>query len=346
MSAPASAAEPPPSPDPRPVISSTGKSITAWALTTGEAGMRTQARGLAKAVAANVVEKIVSVRRPWCWLPAGVPAVLNGVDPAAGDTLEPPWPDLIVTCGRRSAILGVAVKQKAGGKPLLVHLQDPLTSLKPFDLVFPMVHDGLEGPKVHKVLTSLHDITPARLAEAGEAWRSRLAGLPRPLIGVLLGGPTRRSPFGAGEAKDLMGKLAALRASLGGGGLAVVPSRRTPEEVLQVFRAAAADDAGLWVWDRSGDNPYIGVLALADRLVATGDSVSMVSEALATDRPVEVFNSRMRKRHVGFVETLIERGEVRWFDGAAAPAVRRTPIDTTAEAAAAVTRLLAERGLA
>jgi hypothetical protein len=307
--------------------------------------MRTQARGLAKAITPNVVEKVVSVRPPWRWLPAGVPGVLNGVDAAAGDTLEPPWPDLIVTCGRRSAILGVAVKRKAGGKPLLVHLQDPLTSLKPFDLVFPMVHDDVEGPKVHKVLTSLHDITPPRLAEAGEVWRERLAGLPRPLVGVLLGGPTRRSPFGAAEAKDLLSKLAALRASLGGGA-AVVPSRRTPEEVLQVFHAAAADDAGLWVWDRTGDNPYIGVLALADRIVATGDSVSMVSEALATDKPVEVFNGQMKKRHVGFIETLIERGEVRWFDGASTPAVRRTPIDTTAEAAAAVKRLMAERGLA
>jgi mitochondrial fission protein ELM1 len=307
--------------------------------------MRTQTRGLAKAVAADVVEKIVSVRRPWCWLPAGFSAVLNGVDPSAGDALEPPWPDLIVTCGRRGAILGVAVKQKAGGKPLLVHLQDPLTSLKPFDIVFAMAHDRIEGPKVHKVLTSLHDITPARLAEAGEAWRTRLADLPRPLVGVLLGGPTRRSPFGAAEAKDLLGKLAALRASLGGG-VAIVPSRRTPQEVLQVFRAAASDDAGLWVWDRSGDNPYIGVLALADRLVATGDSVSMISEALATDKPVEVFNGRIRKRHEGFIETLIEHGEVRWFDGAANPAVRRRPIDTTAEAAAAVKRLLAQRGLA
>jgi hypothetical protein len=327
------------------VISSTAKSITAWALTTGEAGMRTQARGLAKALTPNVVEKVVAMRRPWRWAPAGFPGVLNGVDPTQGDTLEPPWPDLIVTCGRRSAILGIAVKARAGGRPLLVHLQDPLTSLKPFDLVFPMAHDDLEGPKVRKVLTTLHDITPARLAEARTAWAKRLAGLPRPLVGVLLGGPTRHTPFGAAEASDLQRKLAALRAKIGGG-VAVVPSRRTPEEVLDVFRAAAADDAGVWVWDRSGDNPYVGVLALADRLVVTGDSVSMISEALATDRPVEVFAGQMRKRHVGFVESLIAQGLARWFDGEAVDLPPRAPIDTTAEVAAAVRELLAARGLA
>jgi hypothetical protein len=111
-----------------------------------------------------------------------------------------------------------------------------------------------------------------------------------------------------------------------------------------VFRAAA--DPAVWVWDRTGENPYVGALALADRFVVTGDSVSMVSEALATDKPVEVFAGQMRKRHVGFVEALIAKGHARWFDGEPTPATARKPIDTTAEAAAAVKRLLAERGLA
>jgi mitochondrial fission protein ELM1 len=323
-------------------ISSTAKPITAWALTTGEAGMRTQARGLAKGVTPNVVEKIVAVRWPWAWLPAGFTSVLDGVDPAAGDALEPPWPDLIVTCGRRSSILGVAVKKRAGGKPVLVHLQDPLTSLKQFDLVIAMVHDRIEGPKVHKVLTSLHDMTPERLAEARPVWAERLGRLPRPLIGVLLGGPSRRTPFGAAEALELQRRLATLRAKIGGG-LVIVPSRRTADEALQVFAEAANGDPGLWVWDRSGDNPYVGVLALADRFVVTGDSVSMVSEALATDKPVEIFAARMRKRHVGFVDTLIAQGHVRWFDGEVAPAMTRKPIDTTGEAAAAVKQLFERR---
>jgi len=318
------------------------KPITAWALTTGEAGMRTQARGLAKAVADEVVEKVVVVRPPWRWFPAGLPGVLNGVDASAGDRLEAPWPDLIVTCGRRSAILGLEVKRKAGGKPLLVHLQDPLAPLTNFDLVIAMAHDDVEGPKVRKVLTTLHDMAPARLAEAKTAWESRLARLPRPLIGVLLGGPTRHTPFGAPEARDLVGKLQALRAKTGAGAV-IVPSRRTPDEVLAVFQAALKDDSGAWVWDRTGENPYVGVLALADRFVITGDSISMISEALATTAPVEVFAGQMRKRHVGFVEALIEQGQARWFDGEASPPMDRRPIDSTAEAAAAVRELIAAR---
>lgn len=304
--------------------------------------MRTQARGLAKAVADTVVEKVVTVRKPWRWFPAGLPGVLNGVDAAAGDTLEPPWPDLIVTCGRRSAILGLEVKRKAGGKPLLVHLQDPLAPLKNFDLVIAMAHDDIAGPKVRKVLTTLHDMTPARLAEARRAWEARLAHLPRPLIGVLLGGPTRHTPFGAAEARDLLAKLQALRTRTGAG-VVIVPSRRTPDAALAVFQAELAGDPAARTWDRTGDNPYAGVLALADRFVITGDSVSMISEALATSAPVEVFAGQMRKRHVGFVEALIAQGQARWFDGEVAPPMDRRPIDSTAEAAAAVREMIADR---
>ena len=304
--------------------------------------MRTQARGLAKAVADHVVEKVVSVRRPWRWLPAGWPGVLAGVDARAGDDLRPPWPDLVISCGRRSAILGLAVKKAAGGRPLLVHVQDPRTSLRDFDLVVAMEHDDVSGPKVMKVLTTLHDMTPERLAEAGKAWAPRLADLKRPWTGVLLGGPTNHSPFGAAEGRLLLERLQALRGATGGGAV-VVPSRRTPDEVLSVFLEAARGDPQLKVWDRTGDNPYVGVLALADRLVVTADSVSMVSEALATPHPVELFTANVRKRHAGFIQALVGRGLARLFDGELADMPPRPVLDATGEAAAAVRKLLEAR---
>jgi mitochondrial fission protein ELM1 len=305
--------------------------------------MRTQARGLALAVTPRVEERLVTIGRPWSWLPAGWPGVLKGVGLAAGGPLAPPWPDLIVTCGRRSAIVGLAVKRKAGGKPLLVHVQDPLAPLNNFDLVVAMQHDDVRGPKVIHVLTTMHDMTPERLAAAAEAWRPRLSHLPRPLVGVLLGGPTRHTDFGPDEVAELQRRLAAFRARTGAGAV-IVPSRRTPDAVLELFRKGAQDDAGVWVWDRSGDNPYVGVLALADRLVITGDSISMVSEALATQLPVEIFAANMRRRHVGFIETLLAERQVRWFDGEVAPPSPRRTIDATGEAAAAVRSLLAARG--
>jgi mitochondrial fission protein ELM1 len=313
---------------------------TAWALTTGEAGMRTQARGLARAVADTVVEKVVLARPPWRYLPSGR-LILRGLD-ATADRLEAPWPDLIVSCGRRSALIAREVKRRAGGAPLLVHVQDPKVRADAFDLVIAMAHDELDGPNVVKVPTALHDVTPERLAAAAAAWDARLAHLPRPLIGLILGGPTGRRPFGVEEGRELLAGVSAIREATGAG-VAVVPSRRTPDEVLSLFHEASARDPAIWTWPREGDNPYLGVLALADRLVVTGDSVSMVSEALAAPHPVEVFTPRLAVRHRGFLETLEERGLIRIFDGTWTENPPRPVVDATAEAAAAARTMLAKR---
>jgi mitochondrial fission protein ELM1 len=221
-----------------------------------------------------------------------------------------------------------------------VHVQHPLADLDRFDLVIPMRHDGApEAANVVPIDLALHDVTPALLAEAAEAWRERLAGLPRPLTGVLLGGATQKRPFTAEQGRDLAERLKALRSE---GGLAITPSRRTPQEVKAVLREAFAGDAGVYLWDETGDNPYRGILALSDRIVATGDSVSMVSEAVATGRPVAVFDlGRGGKRHRRFLENLVERGVVSRADGSAF--VAGTGLNETPRAIAAVERLIRER---
>jgi mitochondrial fission protein ELM1 len=315
--------------------------LTAWALTTGEAGMRTQARGLARAVADVVIEKILPVRRPWRW---GGSGRLMRLGLAAGaDRIAPPWPDLIVSSGRRSALLAREAWRLAGGRPLLVHVQDPRGGAEAFDLIVAMAHDDLGGANVIQVATALHDVTPERLTAAAEAWRARLSTLPRPLVGLIVGGPAGAGgPFGAEQGGRLLERALAMKAQAGGG-LVIVPSRRTPQDVVALFAEAQAKDPSVWAWGREGDNPYLGVLALADRLVVTGDSVSMVSEALATPHPVEVAVGQLRPRHQAFLNTLAARGLVRMFDGRWTELAPRAVVDATAEAAAAVRRLLAER---
>jgi mitochondrial fission protein ELM1 len=312
---------------------------TAWALTTGEAGMRNQALGLANAVASSVEEKVVRFKPLWRRAPAGAPFLLRGLDSSSAP-LEPPWPDLVVTCGRRAAAVGLALKAKSGARLRLVHVQDPLTSPRGFDLVVAMPHDRVSGPNVLKVATALHDVRPDRLAEAARAWAPQFAHLPRPYVGVVLGGSTAKLEFGVEQAHRLQEGLAKLRASLGGT-LLIVPSRRTPEAVVRYFEVMAGRDPGVWIWSGQGDNPYLGVLGLADRLVVTADSISMVSEALATEAAVEVFMLPLRGRHAQFVAGLLDRELIQPFTGELRPQRSRPVVDATAEAARAVRQLLA-----
>lgn len=323
-----------------PVVSASDK-ITAWAVTTGEAGMRTQARGVALAVADVVVEKTVALRAPWNWFPAALaPNALAGLS-ADSDRLAPPWPDLMISCGRRSAALSIAVRKASNGRTLTVHIQDPRSSLAAFDLVVVMDHDPTPATaNVLKTPTALHDLTAENLAAAADAWRPRFASLGRPLVGVAIGGPTRRHPFSQAQAARLIGCLRNLRQA--GAGLAITPSRRTPPRIRAMLEAAFGGDDRVFLWDRSGANPYRGILALADRLVVTSESVSMVSEAIFTPHPVEVFDVGSR-RHEGFLDALIARGLVRRFTGEASPPMTSGPADSTPLVAAAVKGLLQSR---
>ena len=285
--------------------------------------MRTQARGLAAAVTDDVIEKTVSGLWPW-----------------SRKSLIAPWPDLLVSCGRRSAGYAIAVRRASGGRTLIVHVQDPRWRADAFDLIVAMQHDSIRpAANVIKVATAVHDLTPEALAEAVDAWRERFARLSRPLTGIIVGGDLRGRPFTRADGERLIAALDRLRA---GGGLAITPSRRTPDAVRALLHAAYGEDPNVFLWDLTGDNPYRGILALADRLVVTSDSVSMVSEALSAPHPVEVFDLDF-PRHRQFTQRLVDLGLVRRFTGDPSHPPTTGPVNATANAAAVVKALLQTR---
>jgi mitochondrial fission protein ELM1 len=314
--------------------------LTAWAVTSGEDGMRTQARGLAQAVAGVVIEKTIEARSPWTWLTSLGAGPLAA--PLADGAFAPPWPDLLVTCGRRSVSLSMAVRAASNRRCLTVHIQDPRAAPDAFDLVVAMDHDRIAaGPGVIKVATALHDLTSKSLKAEADIWRPRLAPLGRPLVGVIIGGDLKGRPFTLGDAQKLLAGLTRLRRDAGVS-LAVTPSRRTPPAVRALLIEAFRGDPKVFLWDLAGANPYLAILALADRLVVTSDSVSMVSEAISTPHPVEVFDLGFA-RHAGFLAALVASGRVRPFEGDPAPPKSSEPVNATIEVAAVVRSMLQRR---
>ena len=290
-----------------------------WALLLPEAGFRSQVMGLAEAlqsrVQGTVIEKNVDLRAPWRYLPATLcPLALHGLT-ATSDRLEAPWPDLVIGCGRRTIPLALAIKRASLGRSKAVFIQDPKAAAPKFDLVFPMHHDGLDGPNVMAVDTALHRVTDEKL-EAGRAkWRARFEGLNRPLIGVVLGGSNGSLRFTESCARDLVTKLERL-ARDDGAGFVITPSRRTDEDALAVIRDFARRQPQTWLWDGQNDNPYFGILGLSDALIVTEDSVSMVSEALVTGKPLATVPLEGHaRRHKMFIDNLRTKGAITRFDG-------------------------------
>jgi hypothetical protein len=201
-------------------------------------------------------------------------------------------------------------------------------------------HDRLRGANVIVTVGAMHRVTRARVAAAAERFAGIAKGLPRPLIAVLLGGPSRVHGFSAERGRELGEQLAAmLRADPGG--LLITASRRTPPETLAALLQPLAGSPH-WLWDGKGDNPYLGILGLADFCVVTSDSITMTCEAVAAGKPVLVaavdggspkfnaFHAEMQAR--GLTRPFVGRAE-RWvqppFDepsAVAAEVKRRLPL--------------------
>jgi mitochondrial fission protein ELM1 len=301
-------------------------------ITEGFAGLQSQALGLAEAAGLAPELRVLQPRKPWRWVAARFwPDPLDAVGlPAASLP-----PGLVIGCGGVAAAVGAALHRR-GRQVVLV--QHPRMDIGRFDLIVANRHDELTGPNVLVTRTALHRVTPARLAQARAEWLPRLAHLPRPLVAVLVGGSNGRFRLDVPVAEDLAGALAGMM-RLDHVGLALTPSRRTDPQVRRVL-AERLRPLGGWVWDMSGENPYFGLLACADAIVVTVDSVSMVSEAVATSAPVLIASLPGRSRRIGlFTNGLIADRRVRRFAGRLEQ-WDATPLDDTPEAAAEMRRRL------
>jgi mitochondrial fission protein ELM1 len=279
-----------------------------WVLTDSAIGSQVQATGLAEAAGFHPEPRLLTPRGIWRYLtPTLWPWPLAAVAPKA---LAGPMPDLLIGCGGKAAAVIAALRRRARG----VIVQHPRRDPRDFDLVVAGRHDELTGPNVLVTRTAIHRVTPARLAAAAAEWGPRLAHLPRPLIVVLVGGSNGRFRLERAQGEALAGQLAEMmrRDHVG---VAITPSRRTDPAVTSALRTAL-EPLGAMIWDGTGENPYFGMLALADAVVVTQDSISMVSEAAATQVPVMVAMLPGKSRRGAlFLQGLIDDGRVRPFAG-------------------------------
>ena len=314
---------------------------TIWVLHDGKIGMANQVRGLAEALGWPVVEKQLQIRAPWRYLPPALWLAPHlAIDPA-GARLEPPWPDVVIACGRNSVAPARLVKRSSGGHCFWVQVQDPRFARAEIDLIVAPRHDPAPGENVFRTLGAVNRVTATKLAEDAARFAPVFAALPRPLVAVLIGGDNAvyrltEESFGA-----LCDRLVSLAKS--GVGLAITPSRRTGEAQRAMLEKRLA---GLpaYIWDGRGENPYFALLGSADAIVVTADSVSMISEAAATGKPVHIVELEGgSEKFARFHQGMREAGITRLFNGTLAD-WHYAPLDDTARAAAEIRRRLGKAG--
>lgn len=283
--------------------------LLSWVITEGMAGTENQC--LAVTDALNLTPNVIrlSLRQPWKtlspWL--GFEQGFSFSPP-----LTPPWPDLLITSGRKAIAASRYIKSQSGGRTFTLHIQDPRVRPSAFDLVAVPHHDDLRGANV--IVT---DAAPTRITPAGILQASRnfpyLAQLKSPRIAVLIGGKSAAYELSDSDMCKLIEQLENLLPEFS---LMITASRRTGEANLQRLENAFSSRDGVYLWDGQGDNPYQAYLGLADVIMVTADSVSMLSDACTTGKPVYIIPMKGGGRRIDKCHAhLNARGVTRFFDG-------------------------------
>lgn len=279
-----------------------------WVIHDSAAGNRRQAVALAEAmgwafkektIAPGLLAKLTAPRLP--------PFTKQPFGSAFSSAMQNP-PAYVIGCGRQAA-LATRLMKKAGS--FSIQILNPRIASEHWDVVIAPTHDRLEGNNVIGCIGSLHDVNAASLSD----WRSKASMLNDsggPRTAVLVGGPSRMALFNEGLIEVMFGQLE-YELAMHGGSLAICGSRRTPKAVAEKIRWRFSDsDFPVWFDDSDGENPYRSLLANADRIVLTPDSVNMISESCATELPVFIAQpERARGRLRIFLDQLLASGRVK-----------------------------------
>lgn len=227
----------------------------------------------------------------------------------AGDSspeLAPPWPDLVLSAGRCTASVARWIKRRSKGRSRLVVLGRPRAPLAYFDRVVTTPQYGLPlRENVIDLPTPFIGDHPLD-DEILETWRQRFSHLPRPWIALLVGGSSIPYELDAQTAAAL-GREASAAVKARGGSLLVSTSPRTTITATDALLAAIDTPVWSYRFGSSDENPYRALLALADAFIVTGESVSMLTEACMTGRPVAVFPLPVCRHHKERLRHMLER---------------------------------------
>jgi uncharacterized protein len=258
-----------------------------WLLASPHTGDNTQLMALAENLGWPYEIKKLSYRSTHIFS-RFLPNSLRGLTDEARALVAPPYPDLILGAGQPTEPIALWIKQNAPNRTRVVYVGTPWAKLDRFDLVITTPQYQLpERANVLHIDLPLHKVEQKKLREAAAYWKPKLKHLAKPWTAVLVGGASGPYTFNEAAAVRL-----AQQAHKMGGSLLITTSARTPKPTAATLKNSLVAPHYFHAWNgTSSENPFFGFLALADQFIVTADSISMLSEACATGKPVHMFDT-------------------------------------------------------
>ena len=257
-------------------------------LTQGMHGMISQVEGLAKALDINFSHHTVELNNFWKMIPPKLTPISQRVYKKINQTEF----DLIISCGRKSVIPSIHLKNNSKKKVFNIHIQDPKVNFNHFDFIIAPEHDSLNGQNVINTKGAVHYLTDDEINKNKDYLNSFVKKDQRKICSLILGGPTKYYDYSSENIKNIFSNLNNLLKK-NDYQLVVIPSMRTPKNSIDYAREYFGKNHT--IIDNVDKKAYLSALSMSEIIIVTCDSSSMISEAALTGKPIYVANILPKK---------------------------------------------------
>jgi len=270
------------------------RKLKALLLTEGMHGMISQVEGMAKALNAEYSHKIVRLSFPWNLIPPKFTPISQIVLKDKIYINDHEIPDLIISCGRKSVIPSILLKKK-NLNIFTIHIQDPKVNKKNFDAIVAPEHDDLKGNNIYSSKGAIHYITESEINKAKQYLADKIKS--EKIVSLILGGPNKYYSFNSDQIISIFNKIKSIFVS-DGYKVIIIPSMRTPQETINL--AIKEMSSCGHVVSKVDKQAYLSAYALANYIIVTCDSTSMISEAATSGKPIFVAHMQAKRNNYRF----------------------------------------------
>tara|TARA_Y100000590_G_scaffold439844_1_gene564403 strand:+ start:1781 stop:2728 length:948 start_codon:yes stop_codon:yes gene_type:complete len=268
--------------------------LKALLLTEGYHGMISQVEGMAKALKAEFQHKIVRLNWLWNYVPPKLTPKLDMVLKDKNYMSNSEGFDLVISCGRKSVIPSIIIK-KNNNKIFNIHIQNPKVSFNNFDIIIAPQHDELKGENVISSKGAIHYITYEEIQKYKSYLINKVNS--EKIVTLILGGPNKYYNYDEDELIKIFNKIKINFTSKGYKTI-IVRSLRTPQKTIELASKEFSSDS--YIVGSVDKYAYLSALGLAEKIVVTCDSTSMISEAAITGKPIFVAHMRHKRNNHRF----------------------------------------------
>jgi len=265
--------------------------LKALLLTQGMHGMISQAEGLARALNLNFSHHTIKLKWLWNLIPPKFTPISENLltEKFVFDSR------VIISCGRKSVVPSIALKKRYKNQVFNIHIQDPKVLSSNFDTIVCPEHDDLNGPNIINTRGSIHYLTLDEIKK--NLGYLKIDKENKKIVSFILGGPNKYYNFSDANVDKMFSRIKILFKP-DKYKLIVIPSYRTPEEVIK--KANNTFSHNHVVIKKIDKKAYLSSLGLADIIVVTCDSTSMISEAAITSKPIYIANMKAKRNNYRF----------------------------------------------